>query len=310
MSYAGTKSRGADSWSDNYSDRATVREYRRCTGRGAYRDYGGHERDRLVSALVCGGEAARHHLFSRVSRLRSPVALSYGGFRVRGLSGICPQPPGRGLSRRSKRVCSEDPRCHSGSRSNGTKQRSGIEGKTSAALSTFSEPTCDTARPIGPASVSRDTPSGDIRPSRWPAPGPAGKCRASAPSLQCHPTSVRSSSTGPFRTYRRPSCIRGAHGHPGVTPAVRKPGGGYDLTPPPKYYVEFNRANHLSWTGLPIFRKAHSHMISYGLAFMDHYVKGEPARPLLTCAVPGVTRFPLRVGTRKRRRPGGRRGPT
>ncbi len=96
---------------------------------------------------------------------------------------------------------------------------------------------------------------------------------------------------GTLKNVSAPVMYQGGTWDPGVTPAVRKPGGGYDLTPPPKYYVEFNRANHLSWTGLPIFRKAHSHMISYGLAFMDHYVKGEPARPLLTCAVPGVARF-------------------
>ncbi len=73
------------------------------------------------------------------------------------------------------------------------------------------------------------------------------------------------------------------------TRPVREPGGAYDLTPVPKYYVEFSRAMHLSWTGL--FKKAHARVIAYALAFMNHHVKGEPPDPILSSVVPGVTQL-------------------
>ena len=75
----------------------------------------------------------------------------------------------------------------------------------------------------------------------------------------------------------------------GVTPMLHKSGGSYDRTSVPKYYVEFDKADHLAWTD--IHRTAHVLIVSYSLAFMNHYVKGEPAGRLLTHPSPGVVQL-------------------
>ena len=76
----------------------------------------------------------------------------------------------------------------------------------------------------------------------------------------------------------------------GITPVVRKPGGAYEQSPESKYFVEFRRAGHLAWTN--VGRAAsRDGIVAYSLAFLDHYVKGEPAAPLLTRARPGVVRY-------------------
>jgi predicted dienelactone hydrolase len=75
----------------------------------------------------------------------------------------------------------------------------------------------------------------------------------------------------------------------GLTPAVRRLEGGYDQSPSPKYYVEFDQAGHFAWTDVggsdrePITR--------YSVAFMNRYVKGEADDPVLLRAGPGVTSF-------------------
>jgi pimeloyl-ACP methyl ester carboxylesterase len=75
----------------------------------------------------------------------------------------------------------------------------------------------------------------------------------------------------------------------GITPALRKVQGAYDQSPPPKYYVEFDKAGHFAWTN--IGRTAHDSIVAYSLAFMNYYVKGEPADPVLGKALPGVVTF-------------------
>lgn len=72
----------------------------------------------------------------------------------------------------------------------------------------------------------------------------------------------------------------------GITPWLDKTQGAYDQSSEPKYFVEFERAGHLAWTNFP--SSAHDDIVSYGLAFMNHYVKGEPAASSLTAVVPGV----------------------
>jgi predicted dienelactone hydrolase len=58
----------------------------------------------------------------------------------------------------------------------------------------------------------------------------------------------------------------------GVSPVVSGPGGAYDRTSAPKYYVEFQGAGHLAWTGLnPRF---HDIIDRYSVAFFDRYLKG------------------------------------
>jgi hypothetical protein len=75
----------------------------------------------------------------------------------------------------------------------------------------------------------------------------------------------------------------------GVTPAVRKSTGSYDLSSEPKYYVEFDRAGHFAWTNLSTV--AHSSIVAYSLAFLNHYVKGDPASALLTQKLADVSLY-------------------
>jgi predicted dienelactone hydrolase len=89
----------------------------------------------------------------------------------------------------------------------------------------------------------------------------------------------------------------------GVTPAVQKNAGAYDQSPQPKYYVEFNKAGHFAWADIGI--TAHKEIVAYSLAFMNHYVKGEPAAPLLTKPTPGfaVARYASAIGNDQRHQP-------
>ena len=58
----------------------------------------------------------------------------------------------------------------------------------------------------------------------------------------------------------------------GITPFVRRPGGAYDQTSAPKYFIEFAGAGHLAWTNL---NKAYQPLIDdYALAFFGRYLKG------------------------------------
>jgi predicted dienelactone hydrolase len=86
----------------------------------------------------------------------------------------------------------------------------------------------------------------------------------------------------------------------GVTPALQKTAGAYDQSPEPKYYVEFDKAGHFAWTNIGI--TARKEIIAYSLAFMSHYVKGEPAAPLLTKPTPGmaVVRYASAIGNDQR----------
>jgi len=73
----------------------------------------------------------------------------------------------------------------------------------------------------------------------------------------------------------------------GITPALAKPMGAYDQTPAPKYFVEFDRAGHMAWTNF--VSATHDAITMYSVAFMNHYVKGEPADPRMTKQLSDVT---------------------
>lgn len=65
----------------------------------------------------------------------------------------------------------------------------------------------------------------------------------------------------------------------GITPFVRRPGGAYDITSAPKYFVELDGASHFAWTNLN--RSYQSVINEYAVAFFDQYLKGEAdAEPL------------------------------
>jgi predicted dienelactone hydrolase len=72
----------------------------------------------------------------------------------------------------------------------------------------------------------------------------------------------------------------------GITPFLKRPGGAYDASPAPKYFVEFTGAGHFAWTNLS--RNAHSLILQYSLPFLDHYLRGTPDEGLKQ-TLPGVS---------------------
>ena len=76
----------------------------------------------------------------------------------------------------------------------------------------------------------------------------------------------------------------------GATPRTDKSGLSYKQSPEPKYYVDFKKAGHFSWTNIGR-TSLYGEIIAYSLAFMNHYVKGAPADRLLTQASPGAAQF-------------------
>ncbi len=72
----------------------------------------------------------------------------------------------------------------------------------------------------------------------------------------------------------------------GITPSLQKSQGAYDQSPQSKYYIEFRKAGHFAWTDLA--RGNHDSIILYSIAFMNHYVKGEPAESVLTQSLSDV----------------------
>ncbi len=87
----------------------------------------------------------------------------------------------------------------------------------------------------------------------------------------------------------------------GVTPVIHKSMGAYDMSPKPKYYVEFDRMGHFAWADVGR-RAARKGIIAYSLTFMNYYVKGEPPAPPLTQVLPGVAvfRYASELGIRGR----------
>jgi predicted dienelactone hydrolase len=75
----------------------------------------------------------------------------------------------------------------------------------------------------------------------------------------------------------------------GITPALQKPMGVYDLSPRPKYYVELKGAGHFAWTDLR--HTFHHPIVTYSLAFLDQYVRGSAAATQLTDATSDVAIF-------------------
>jgi predicted dienelactone hydrolase len=60
----------------------------------------------------------------------------------------------------------------------------------------------------------------------------------------------------------------------GETPFVKRPGGAYDLSSSPKYFVEFDGAGHFAWTDL---NKKYQDLIdAYSVAFFDRYLSAAP----------------------------------
>ena len=57
-----------------------------------------------------------------------------------------------------------------------------------------------------------------------------------------------------------------------ITPSLHRPGGAYDKTPAPVFYVELHQAAHLAWTDL--LPRVHDSIVHYALAFFDAKLRG------------------------------------
>ncbi len=107
--------------------------------------------------------------------------------------------------------------------------------------------------------------------------------------------------TGGMKSVHVPLMFEGGTRDPNSTPAVRAAGGAYDQSNRPKYFVDFSGAGHLDFSNLGCkMRKYVSACAadvevprlvnSYGIAFLDHYLKGT-AEPILTRPNPGLAEF-------------------
>lgn len=66
----------------------------------------------------------------------------------------------------------------------------------------------------------------------------------------------------------------------GINRSLKRSNGVYDQSPSPKYYIDFDGAAHLAWSDRS--DTFHDQIVAYSTAFLDHYVQGKPASPLLT----------------------------
>jgi predicted dienelactone hydrolase len=86
----------------------------------------------------------------------------------------------------------------------------------------------------------------------------------------------------------------------GITPFIRNPGGAYEVSNPPKFFVDIRFANHLDWTSFhcsrlgalpacentPMARQ----IDNYAIAFFNRYLKENP-EPMLDRPDPALAEF-------------------
>jgi predicted dienelactone hydrolase len=108
-------------------------------------------------------------------------------------------------------------------------------------------------------------------------------------------------SSNTLRAVGVPVMYQGGTADGGITPSLTRAGGAYDDSRAPKYLVVFRGARHGAW-GDRGDRATHRAIIDYAIAFLDRYMRGVPAPPLLTTAGPGVST--LRVDSGLVARPG------
>jgi pimeloyl-ACP methyl ester carboxylesterase len=95
---------------------------------------------------------------------------------------------------------------------------------------------------------------------------------------------------GGLRQIHIPVMFQGGTRDFAITPQVDKSGGAYDMSNPPKYFVEFKDAGHLDWSnwacGLRKYVPDCANLDkprlinTYALAFLNRYIKGVP-QPVL-----------------------------
>jgi predicted dienelactone hydrolase len=72
----------------------------------------------------------------------------------------------------------------------------------------------------------------------------------------------------------------------GMTMFLKMPGGAYDQSPAPKYFVEFDHIGHRGWTDADVTQ--HEDIESYSVAFFDLYLKRKPFPAKLLKPYPGI----------------------
>lgn len=91
---------------------------------------------------------------------------------------------------------------------------------------------------------------------------------------------------GTLAGLRAPVMFQGGTLDPGISAELVRVDRSYEQSPEPKHLVEFEGAGHFAWTNMGVGHR--SEIVAYAVAFMDRYVRGEPAAPALTHALPGV----------------------
>jgi predicted dienelactone hydrolase len=92
---------------------------------------------------------------------------------------------------------------------------------------------------------------------------------------------------GTLRNLSAPVMYQGGTRDTGITPYIAQAGGGYDQTPVPKYFVEFENAGHYAWTNRNVTMR--EPIVEYAQGFLDRHLKGSPFPAALTVLRPGVT---------------------
>jgi dienelactone hydrolase len=90
-----------------------------------------------------------------------------------------------------------------------------------------------------------------------------------------------------------PAMYQGGTRDRGITPSIKGPDGAFSKTPPPAYFVEFDRVGHLAWTNFNHNKKKQELINHYGLAFLDKYVK-DSADADLTARLEGVSEMDVK----------------
>jgi hypothetical protein len=98
-----------------------------------------------------------------------------------------------------------------------------------------------------------------------------------------------------------PVMYQGGTADPGITPSVQRPGGAYDRSNPPKYFLDIRQASHGDWSNLVCrgYDSVSACLASddkvrvidaYGIAFFDRYLKEENPG-VLTQQDPGLSEY-------------------
>jgi len=87
-----------------------------------------------------------------------------------------------------------------------------------------------------------------------------------------------------------------------VTPALKRAGGAYDRSNPPKYFLEIERANHMAWSNTVckgcgtvsgcLSLNDNARVIdAYGIALFDRFLKNNQRPEVLTRKDPLLTEY-------------------